>query len=225
MRQTRRSIIVPVFLCVQGCVWLLFLHLDLFRMGSGSVPLKYCSIALCTVLSLYGAARGGEALTAAALTLTLAADTFLLLLDRWYAVGVLLFCGVQGLYFQKIVRKNGGRSLWLPRLVLSVGAMILLARLGLFDPLNALSLLYFCAFLCNTFQSFALKGPRARLFSLGLTLFLCCDLCVGAFNQPGLVPPALYAAAQVGMWLFYLPGQVLITLSSLPQSFFRGDLL
>ena len=225
MRQTRHSIIIPVFLCVQGSIWLLFLYLDLYRMGAGSVPLKYCSIVLCAALSLYGAAKGGEVLTAAALTLTLAADTFLLLLNRWYILGVLLFCGVQGLYFQKIVLKNGGRSLWLPRLILSLGALVLLARLDLFDPLNALSLIYFSTFLCNTLQSFTLKGPRSRLFSLGLTLFLCCDLCVGAFNQPGLVPPALFAAAQVGMWLFYLPGQVLITLSGLPQFFFRGDLL
>ena len=44
-----------------------------------------------------------------------------------------------------------------------------------------------------------------------------CDVCVGLFN---VLPPAspLYAAVSVGMWLFYLPSQVLITLSALPET-------
>ena len=52
-----------------------------------------------------------------------------------------------------------------------------------------------------------------RLFSIGLWLFLCCDLCVGLFQNPQLVPPAVSAFVSVGIWLFYLPAQVLITLS------------
>lgn len=52
-----------------------------------------------------------------------------------------------------------------------------------------------------------------RLFSIGLWLFLCCDLCVGLFQNPQLVPPAVSAFVSVGMWLFYLPAQVLIALS------------
>jgi TRAP-type C4-dicarboxylate transport system permease small subunit len=56
-----------------------------------------------------------------------------------------------------------------------------------------------------------------RMFAWGLVLFLCCDLCVGVFNQSALFSDALYAAAKFGMWLFYLPGQVLIALSGLPD--------
>ena len=47
----------------------------------------------------------------------------------------------------------------------------------------------------------------------GLWLFLLCDVCVGVHNQPELFPGWLAAFAQVGMWLFYLPGQVLLVLS------------
>ena len=39
-----------------------------------------------------------------------------------------------------------------------------------------------------------------------------CDVCVGLHNLAGL-PVPLSAFAQVGMWLFYLPSQVLIVLS------------
>lgn len=88
----------------------------------------------------------------------------------------------------------------------------------LLSPLNAVSLFYFTNFLCNVLQSWSLRGRGTRLFSAGLTLFLCCDLCVGVFNQPGLFPQALDAFARVGMWLFYLPAQVLIALSGLPDS-------
>jgi hypothetical protein len=52
------------------------------------------------------------------------------------------------------------------------------------------------------------------LFRWGLVLFLCCDICVGAFQQGDMLPAALRAAAGFGMWTFYLPGQVLISLST-----------
>ena len=41
---------------------------------------------------------------------------------------------------------------------------------------------------------------------------------MGAFNLgPGAVPAAVYAFARVGMWLFYLPSQVLIVTSGFPE--------
>ena len=43
------------------------------------------------------------------------------------------------------------------------------------------------------------------------------DVAVSAVrNQPSLLP-GLAGAAQVGMWLFYLPGQVLLVLSGFPK--------
>ena len=44
-------------------------------------------------------------------------------------------------------------------------------------------------------------------------VFLLCAVYVGVHNQPELFPGWLAAFAQVGMWLFYLPGQVLLVLS------------
>ena len=57
-------------------------------------PVKYASIAVCLVFSVLFARRGGSRLMAAAMALTLGADTFLLLLNDWYGAGVALFCGV-----------------------------------------------------------------------------------------------------------------------------------
>lgn len=219
-RVKRRS--VKWFLLAQLAAYLCFLYMDLFRGGAGSAPVKYAAIALCVLFSLYGAAQGGEWLVTAALALTLGADTFLLLLDTRYLTGVLLFCAVQGLYLIRVLKANGGHALWLLRLGLLIGALCLLRWLESFSPLNVAAVFYFTAFLMNTVQSLSLGGKRLRLFSLGLVLFLCCDLCVGAFQAPGLVPGGVYSFTRVGMWLFYLPAQVLITLSGLPDSVLRG---
>ena len=151
----------------------------------------------------------GSRLMAAAMALTLGADTFLLLLNDWYGAGVALFCGVQGLYLVRILRRFG-RSLWGLRLFLVGAAWAGLWALGLLSPLNLLAAVYFANFLVNACQALSLSMP---LFAWGLWLFLLCDMCVGVHNQPELFPGWLAAFAQVGMWLFYLPGQVLLVLS------------
>mgnify|MGYP000261717576 CR=1 FL=1 len=48
-----------------------------------------------------------------------------------------------------------------------------------------------------------------------------CDVCVGLFQYAWLLPAAA-GFARVGMWMFYLPAQVLITLSGLPNYLTRG---
>ena len=171
--------------------------------------MKYASIAVCLVFSVLFARRGGSRLMAAAMALTLGADTFLLLLNDWYGAGVVLFCGVQGLYLVRILRRCG-RSLWGLRLFLVGAAWAGLWALGLLSPLNLLAAVYFANFLVNACQALSLSMP---LFAWGLWLFLLCDVCVGVHNQPELFPEWLAAFAQVGMWLFYLPGQVLLVLS------------
>lgn len=196
------------FLGLESALYALFLWRDLS--GGNATGIKYATISLCLLFSLLYARRGGSRLMPAALALTLAADTFLLLLDAHYGVGVALFCGVQGLYLLRLLRENGGHSLWPLRLGLTLLAWAALWYLGLLTPLNALAGLYFVNFLVNACQVLTLQEP---LFALGLWLYLLCDVCVGIWNQPELFPAALSGFARVGMWLFYLPGQVLLVLS------------
>ena len=200
--------VTAAFLGLEAALYAVFLTLDLTG-GSGD-PVKYASIAVCLVFSVLFACRGGSRLMPAAMALTLGADTFLLLLNDHYGAGVALFCGVQALYLVRICRRNGGRTLWPLRLVLVLGAWAGLWALGLLSPLNLLAAVYFTNFLLNACQAVPLHSP---LFSVGLWLFLLCDVCVGIRNQPELFPGWLAAFAQVGMWLFYLPGQVLLVLS------------
>lgn len=70
-----------------------------------------------------------------------------------------------------------------------------------------LPLFYFLNLCVNTAEAFAL-GKAQRTFAWGLLLFICCDICVGAYNME-----LFTAFTWWGSWLFYLPSQVLIVLS------------
>lgn len=198
-----------IFISVEAVIFAAFSAMDLMRTG-GSAPLKFAGMALCLACSVYISVRGGEKLVTAAIALSLAADTLLLLADAHYAVGVALFFLAQSMYFARIRRENGERSAALARVCLFLAAIALLASLDLLTALNALVAAYITFFVCNVAQSFKVKN---RLFSLGLCLFLCCDICVGLFNAPFALPPMAKRLAGLGMWTFYLPSQVMITLS------------
>jgi len=205
-----------LFLAAEGALYAWFLFLDLFRGGAGAAPVKYASIALCALAAAGSARRGGDKATAWALACTLGADTFLLLLDRWYLLGVLLFFGVQVCYALRLCREGAGFGLKARGLLwAALTASVWLP--GLLTPLTAAVALYLANFLVNLFLSRTRPGRPGQLMTWGLALYLCCDLWVGIFNCPQLVPPALFTAARVCMWLFYLPGQVLLVCSGFPQ--------
>ncbi len=204
------------FLAAEAVLYGGFLFLDLSGTAGPDVARKYAGVLLCLGFSLWCAAQGGDKLVPPALLLTALADSLLLVANRFYALGVLIFLGAQSVYLVRLLLR-ARRSWWGLRCALPLGVGLAMYALEQATPLNLLAGLYFSQLLVNTVLSWTLRGRRWRVFAAGLTLFVCCDLCVGAFTSPGLVPPALYQFAAVGMWLFYLPSQVLIALSALPQ--------
>lgn len=211
-----KKTIVTAFLAAEGALWCAFLTLDLLGLPGPGVWLKYAGILLCLAFALGCVRRGGEGLVVLALILTALADGLLLVADSHYALGVLIFLGAQSVYLIRL-RLAAGRSWAGLRLALPLAVGLTMYRLEQDSGLNLLAGLYFSQLLVNTALAWTLKGRKWRRFAAGLTLFVCCDVCVGAFNSPGLVPAGVYAFARVGMWLFYLPSQVLIALSALPE--------
>ena len=212
LREKSVSPAVPaVFLAVEGVLYATFLALDLTGRGACAVPVKYGGVLLCFLFALACALRGGDRLVPPALALTAAADWFLLVRNDRYAIGVALFLCVQTVYYLRL-RRDGAPDAYPLRAGLALAAGLGLYALGLASPLNLLAGLYFSQLLSNTLLAWTRTGRRRRVFAAGLTLFVGCDICVGLFNTlPGLSP--LYPAVSVGMWLFYLPSQVLIALS------------
>lgn len=203
---------VRLFLAAESALYVWFLLADLF--GADSKYVKYTAIVLCFLFALYLALRGGDRLMAAALGLTVAADTFLLLLEDLYGLGVALFLLVQILYLFRIRRDTGRQTRLYLRLALLSVVLCLEYLLALLTPLHILAAVYFSAFIGNVIEC-----PRGGLFFWGLLLFLCCDICVGISNAPALFPVRWERFAHIGMWLFYLPGQVLLVLSGITVSF------
>ena len=206
MSRRTRSRLTAAFLAVEGLLYALFLALDLTGRGGQTVPVKYGGVLLCLAFSLLGEDR----LVSLALAVTACADWFLLVRGDHYALGVALFLFVQAVYLLRL-RRAGAGSAWPLRSALALGVGLGLCALGLASPLNLLAALYFSQLLANAALAWTLRGTRRR-FALGLTLFVGCDVCVGLFNVLPASSP-MHSAASVGMWLFYLPSQVLIALS------------
>ena len=150
---TEINTVKKCFVALEAALYLLFLALDAFSTGGDGV--KYLTIVVCLLAAAWSAQHGGSCLMAWAMVFTLAADTFLLLLDRWYGAGIVLFCVVQGLYLARI-RRACGRTLWVLRAGLVAAAWVLLSALGMGTALNLLAALYFVNFLVNAFQSLTL---------------------------------------------------------------------
>lgn len=215
-----------LFPALAGALWVIFLFLDITNRAD-STWIKFAGICLCCLTALLGSGTLDGRLVAAALCLTVGADWFLLVLDKHYTLGVALFLTVQGLYAYRLylfrgkhasVPGFGFRILFLILLILCSVQLAYMAygwRDGpprysvtqtLWSTFTSLLPLYYFINLCiNTFEAFALKK---HTFAVGLLLFACCDICVGAWNL-ALLP----SFTRIGMWLFYLPSQVLIVLS------------
>ena len=230
-----------VFPALAEGLWLCFLFLD-WTGTADSTWVKYAAICLCCVTALLGANTADGRVVAAALVFTLAADWFLLVRGDHYTLGVCLFIIVQLLYAYRLYllrdkrANHSGCALRAAALflILVLFVVLLLFAVALRSwregpPRDSpslpqamwrifkllLPLFYFFNLVVNTFEAFAL-GKSQRVFAWGLLLFICCDICVGAFNL-GLFP----AFTWWGSWLFYLPSQVLIVLSQTEKA---GDL-
>ena len=217
-----RKEFTAAFLIVEGILYALFLAMDLTAWRDGTIPIKYFGILLCLGFALLACVKWeGDKLVPIALALTAIADWFLLVRNDHYPIGIALFLCVQGVYLLRL-RSWGAGDAWPLRAGLALAACAGLYILHLATLVNLLAGLYFSQLLSNAVLAWTRPGPLRRAFALGLTLFAGCDLCVGLFNT---LPPAspLYLPVSVGMWFFYLPSQVLIALSALPEKEFYDE--
>jgi hypothetical protein len=197
-------------IATETILYLTFLGMDIFGIGN-TTPIKFVSILLLTLSVL----DFREKTVSIALIFTAAADVFLLVLDRWYAAGVLCFIVVQILYAARLQKESGPSVL---SFLLPAAAGLLVYTSYGFGLTEALAGAYIALFAVNLARAclLAKRSPERRwiLFAAGLALFFCCDLCVGLHNMPGMGGPALQRFANIAMWGFYLPGQVLIRTSA-----------
>ena len=159
-----------------------------------------------------------------ALLFTAVADFFLVALkeEQWLP-GMAVFCVAQGLWALRLwLREEGKRRLvhlfiWAGTCATLLVVAVILVRGA--DTLLLLGAVY-ASFLLTTVV-FSWLSPRNFLFTLGMTLFLCCDIFVAVNNTAlyldlGVHPllKTLYDIPFNMMWAFYGPSQMLLALSS-----------
>ncbi len=196
---------IKFFLIIELILYTIFLTLDFTKHYGATTPFKYISLVLCFIFSLYSSFHHGDKLISIALFFTMLADWFLLVMNEYEILGLVCFIIVQIIYMIKL-----GNDLWTLRVILP---LLIIFLTNITNIIDILAMIYFPQLLINTIIAWKNYKNIGFIFAIGLTLFVCCDICVGLFNitDIGLV----HEFTRIGMWLFYLPSQILIVLSGI----------
>lgn len=220
---------------LQLFIYLSFLFVDFRSVGRPditSIFLKYSGILLCFITSLLigkdGHSKRDTLLLQFGLFFTSLADLNLLVLNQ-YIPGVALFCIVQTIY---IYRYNPGLSINFIIISLSTILLVLLSGLSInlrFPsspvPLILLAALYGVLLVLSVINAMhtckrgVLPRCSCSLVSLGMILFLFCDINVALFSMLSMFnikfPSSLYLEPLSAflIWFFYFPSQVMLSLS------------
>lgn len=219
-------IVISVFILLEIALYLSFLFIDkgIFVTRIEYSTLKYASISLCLAFSLYCLIRKRKMVNCfipIALVFTLISDYFLLFNtnQNLYVYGLITFIITQLIYFAFILylRKSKLELLinFLVRSLLTIAVLVVAFYLNYSDVLTILALVYFVELLSNfLYSTFLIKLDKEYLiFSLGLLLFIGCDINVG-LNNVHLFEGIDYSLVNFLMWVFYLPSQVLLSLTN-----------
>ena len=163
----RRSMLAA-FLIIEALLYGSFLFLDL-QTDVDTTWLKFVSILIIAVMSMLAKNK----VFTAALCLTAAADVFLLVLNRWYILGIFIFIVVQLLYSISL----DSRKTFYCQLILIFASVTLLL---ITQNIDALAIGYIMVFLINLLraglQYWQKRDKQALLFFSGLLLFFCCQI-------------------------------------------------
>lgn len=209
---------VCILLMMLAAVYLSFITVDLFFAGLGQLStfMKYWGVLLCLAIAMFlnsGAwDKRDSALLVVTLFLTCLSDLFLLVLER-AVPGLVIFCIVHLMYIRR----------YKPTFFKPAAAIVVFATAGClmaeilidgFPIIVILGCLYGVLIVAVTMFALAAPLPQVnrRLVTVGMTLFLLCDIHVALFNTLA-ASNSYYPLASFFMWLFYLPAQVLLALS------------
>ena len=222
----KKSIPLILFILIHLILYL-FIYAFKIIMGKTETIADYIVVISCFLFSLvyFIIKRNSNTLIfVIAFLFTILADTNLLILDDNYELGILAFIIVQFAYFWYILKnmytKDNYSYLIAIRLITIVIGVIASLIVQTDKLLVCLVIIYISNLVINLIISII---PRKRnlLFSLGLFLFLLCDICVGCYNIGDIIDISntslFYKIANLPFniaWLFYHPSQVLVAISN-----------
>ena len=207
-----------------------FLIVEAFLYGiiltSGGDLLVYScfsSIVICFVHALIHV-KQGDKLLIAGLACTVMADLCLVV---WSPVqrlwGMVFFLAAQSLYAIRLHRQIRSNALLIIRISLTVVALAVtvIVLKDATDALALVSLCYYANLIMNIITAFT-RFRDNKLLSIGFVLFLLCDTVIGLqvacggylpIEDGSLLHQIIFMPFNLA-WFFYLPSQVLISLSA-----------
>jgi uncharacterized membrane protein YhhN len=207
-----------------------FLIVEAFLYGiiltSGGDLLVYScfsSIVICFVHALIHV-KQGDKLLIAGLACTVMADLCLVV---WSPVqrlwGMVFFLAAQSLYAIRLHRQIRSNVLLIIRISLTVVALAVtvIVLKEATDALALVSLCYYANLIMNIVTAFT-RFRDNKLLSIGFVLFLLCDTVIGLqvacggylpIEDGSLLHQIIFMPFNLA-WFFYLPSQVLISLSA-----------
>ena len=181
----KKSIPLILFILIHLILYL-FIYAFKIITGKTETIADYIVVISCFLFSLvYFIIKRNTLIFVIAFLFTILADTNLLILDDNYELGILAFIIVQFAYFWYILKnmytKDNYSYLIAIRLIIIVIGVIASLIVQTDKLLVCLVIIYISNLVINLIISII---PRKRnlLFSLGLFLFLLCDICVGCYN-------------------------------------------
>ena len=219
LQNRKQTILTLCFLSIECILYALLL----FTGGKLEIYSSYLSIVLCFLFSLLRGRKHNPLITAG-LACTLGADFFLVLYSpRQQLWGMVFFLAAQTMYAISVHISQRNKYYLIVRIALivlveTIAAIILKDKL---DLLAVISVCYYVNLIMNMVTAFSLfrKNP---LLAIGLVFFILCDTVIGLqvasegylpIGENSLLHRILFVDFNLA-WVFYLPSQVLISLSS-----------
>lgn len=211
-------------------LYLFFIVVDLNFQNTGSkysTLAKYIGVLLCFTLTIMIGTKGHDVidtkLLQSAFLFTAFAD-YCLLISNEFIVGVLIFCIVQIIYIFRFTRHliSRGKIFICILSVYTVFALVVFTiyKIYGFDlKLSLICLLYACLIIASlitairTLSSGFFPFYASMMICIGMILFFMCDVNVFLFNILELSGGYFAGICGFLIWLFYLPAQVLLSLS------------
>ena len=211
----------PLFFASVVVMMSVYLTCDMFSLWD-SRPLKFVTSAVITLFGLSVIKKKESRFVSVGLLFTLAADVFLVLLDK-YLYGVAVFIAAQlcyAMYLTYISDKKAVPEL-VKRIIPAALAAVVAAVLG-FKGNIVLPAAYAVCIGVNIAHSveLQLKKPCKEHFLLmvGFIVFVCGDICVGLRHLP-FVTENVASVLYLITWISYPPSQILVLAST---GAFRG---
>ena len=218
-----------VFILIESCLYCYFLYLDFYQIAPiTSSYVKFLSISLCAFFLFFISESSSRfpylRLTKITLILTFFADIFLLFTD-YYTPGIWLFIIIQGCYRIRLRSDQMLKQYYRAAIYYFLPCLFLLLFTNISFNLSFLSaLFYFICLLLNVFTCLKLlRNSQTHIlkktFCIGVIFLFFCDIQVGISNISSYINtglnnaflPFLLNFASIGMWFFYLPSQIIIT--------------